>query len=163
MLELFWEIITIFGDIRLWVGLTIAFLIFYILSRRERKKIAWVVFALLPAVILSYQITNFSKDFFKIPRPCLGLEYCPSSYSFPSGHATIIFAFASVVALAAKRKEFVVLSFLLAVLVSLSRVYLNLHTFADVFAGALIGIFTGCLVYKAYHKASEKINFKHII
>lgn len=157
----FWEIFTIFGDIQYWVGLTVAALIIYhILPQKDRKRIAWLIFALLPAVILSYQITTIAKDFFKVPRPCLGLEYCLSSYSFPSAHAAVIFAFASVVVLATKRKDLVVLSIILAVLVSMSRVFLNLHTFADIFAGALVGMLTGYLVYKtyrAYHIALEKI------
>lgn len=157
----FWEIFTIFGDIQYWVGLTVAALIIYhVLPQKARKKIAWFIFALLPAVILSYQITNLAKDFFKVPRPCFGLEYCPSGYSFPSGHATIIFAFASVVAFATRRKELIIPSFILAVLVSASRVYLNFHTFVDVLAGALVGTISGYLVYRvyhAYHKSLEKI------
>jgi undecaprenyl-diphosphatase len=158
----FWEFVSTFGDIQYWIGLTVAALIIYhVLPHKDRKKIAWFIFALLPAVILSYQITNLAKDSFEVPRPCFGLDYCPNSYSFPSGHATLIFAFASVVALATKRKELIIPSFILAVLVSISRVFLNLHTFADIFTGALIGIFTGYLVYKAYrayHKALERIN-----
>lgn len=157
----FWEFFTTFGDIQYWVGLTIGVLIIYhILPQKDRKRVAWFIFALLPAVILSYEITNLAKDFFKVPRPCLGLAYCLNSYSFPSGHATVIFAFASIVALATKRKELFIPSILLAILVSLSRVYLNLHTFSDIFAGALVGIFTGYLVYKTYrvhHAALERI------
>lgn len=151
VLELFWQILSIFGEIQYWTGLTVGALIIYqFLPKRDKKKIAWVIFALLPAIIFSYQITYLLKLWFKVPRPCLGLGQCPASYSFPSGHATVIFAFASVFSLETRKKKFYLAAFMFAALVALSRVFLNYHTYADILAGALIGMFSGYLIHEAY-------------
>lgn len=148
-----WKFFSFFGDTQFWIGLVIASLLIYcILPRKGRKQIAWVVLALLPAIILSYGISTAVKRITEISRPCFGLEYCPSGYSLPSNHASVIFAFAIVVALATKKKELILSSFGLAILVSLSRVFLNYHTYLDIGVGALIGLASGYLVYKIYQR-----------
>lgn len=148
-----WEFFSFFGDTQFWIGLIVTSLLIYcILPRKGRKQIAWVVLALLPAIILSYGISTAVKEITGIPRPCFGLEYCPEGYSLPSRHASVIFTFASVVALFTKRKELIFASFALAILVSLSRVFLNYHTYFDIAIGALIGLASGYLVYKIYQR-----------
>lgn len=151
MLKTIWQILSLFGEIQYWIGLGVGVLIIYqLLPHRDKKKIAWIIFALLPAIIFSYQITYLLKLWFKVPRPCFGSDQCPTSYSFPSGHATVIFAFASVFSLETRKKRFYLAVFILAILVSLSRVFLNYHTYADILAGALIGMFSGYLIHAAY-------------
>lgn len=147
----FWQFFSLFGEIQYWIGLTAGVLIIYqILPKRDKKKIAWIIFALLPAIVFSYQITYLLKIWFKVPRPCFGLGQCPIGYSFPSGHATVIFAFASVFSSESRKKKFYLAAFILAVLVALSRVFLNYHTYVDILVGALIGTFSGYLIHAAY-------------
>jgi len=62
----------------------------------------------------------------------------PATYSFPSGHATVSFACATVLALAVPRLSLPL--FTLAVLISFSRVYVGVHYPFDVLAGAVLGI-----------------------
>lgn len=62
-------------------------------------------------------------------------------YSFPSFHATIAWALAVV--LAQKEPKLGWLFYLLALLISLSRIYLGVHYPVDVFVGSIIGIFIG--------------------
>ncbi|MDI6798710.1 MAG: phosphatase PAP2 family protein [Candidatus Aenigmarchaeota archaeon] len=90
------------------------------------------------------------KIWFQVPRPCLELSQCPTGYSFPSGHAAVIFAFASIFSLETKKKKFCLAAFMFAILVALSRVFLNYHTYADILAGALVGMFCGYLIHAAY-------------
>ena len=70
-----------------------------------------------------------------VPKPLLE---SPSTYSFPSGHATVSFACATVLALAVPRLRVPV--FVLAALISFSRVYVGVHYPFDVLAGAVLGV-----------------------
>jgi undecaprenyl-diphosphatase len=70
-----------------------------------------------------------------VPEPLLE---SPSTYSFPSGHATVSFACATVLALAVPRLRWPL--FALAALVAFSRVYVGVHYPGDVLAGAVLGV-----------------------
>lgn len=65
------------------------------------------------------------------------------SFSFPSGHAAI--SFAAAVALSQKEPKWKGLLYLLAILISLSRIYLGKHYPLDVVAGAALGWLIGRL------------------
>lgn len=72
------------------------------------------------------------------------------SYSFPSGHAFSIFLAASVLG-AYYGWKFYVSGYVLAIAVSLSRLYLGVHFPSDVLFGAVLGIIGGeMLIYAAY-------------
>lgn len=66
-----------------------------------------------------------------------------------SGHAAVAFSIATVVSLTTKDPISSILTLVLALMVSNSRITLRLHTFSEVVAGALVGIlFTlGVLVF----------------
>ena len=68
----------------------------------------------------------------------------PGSPSFPSGHAMTAFAVAGAVALLAPRLRWPVLG--LAALIAFSRVYLGVHFWIDVLAGAALGLAVGLCV-----------------
>jgi undecaprenyl-diphosphatase len=70
-----------------------------------------------------------------VPEPLLE---APSTYSFPSGHATVAFACATVLSLAVPRLRWPL--FALAALIAFSRVYVGVHYPGDVLAGAALGI-----------------------
>lgn len=143
-----WEFISMFADVRCWIGLTVGFVIIYsMISKPYRKRVRWV-FCILIAVLASYLISFLLKMLFQVPRPCLFLDTCPSTPSFPSGHATVIFAFATVMVLNAKKNKLYLLAVPLAILVSMSRIFLNYHTPIDIIAGMLIGTFFGFVVHR---------------
>ena len=71
-------------------------------------------------------------------------EHKRSNASFPSSHAANIFALAVV--LGRRWRRAVPLFLAVAVLVGISRVYLNRHWTSDVLAGAAIGVATALLV-----------------
>jgi Membrane-associated phospholipid phosphatase len=62
----------------------------------------------------------------------------PRSYSFPSGHTASSVAVASILAIYFSQIAIVV--FLLAFLISFSRVYLCVHYPSDVIIGAILGV-----------------------
>lgn len=67
----------------------------------------------------------------------------PLDYSFPSGHAAASFAATS--ALYFRRSKLWIPAFLLALLISFSRLYLYVHYPSDVLAGIALGILLGYL------------------
>ncbi|MBL7933069.1 MAG: phosphatase PAP2 family protein [Bacteroidia bacterium] len=73
--------------------------------------------------------------------------------SFPSGHSTQVFAVLMCLVFASKKKSFKLLWLAIAVLTSLSRVYLSQHWVTDITAGSFIGfvfslIFEYLIIYK---------------
>ena len=81
-----------------------------------------------------------------LPAPSLGLEID----SFPSGHATSVFAVATV--FGAYYPALRVPLYLLAAAIALGRVYLVRHYVSDILAGAALGIV--CAAYLYRHRRS---------
>ena len=67
----------------------------------------------------------------------------PTDFSFPSGHAAASFASAS--GLYFRRSKLWIPAFILALLISFSRLYLYVHYPSDVLAGIALGILLGYL------------------
>jgi membrane-associated phospholipid phosphatase len=81
------------------------------------------------------------------PPHAMGLDAVvavPGSPSFPSGHAMSAFAVATAIAVLAPRLRWAVLG--LAALIGFSRVYLGVHFWLDVLAGAALGMTIGALI-----------------
>lgn len=109
-------------------------------SQRD-KKFTFVFFT-------SFLITSVSsififKNIFHRMRPYSLAEMgavsdiCPADFSFPSAHASTAFAAAAVLTyFDPKRRLFY---YLVAVLISFSRIYLGCHYFLDVVFGSLLG------------------------
>ena len=128
--------------------------------------LAWLVLALvasgfswrrpwLPArvgatVLVAEGVQSVLKLWFERDRPPLDdpepppLVELPSTYSFPSGHAVVAFACATVISFAVPRLRWPL--FALAALVAFSRVYVGVHYPGDIAAGAVIGVAVGLLV-----------------
>ena len=163
LIKFIWVFLSYFGDVAYWLGFTIAFFIIYpFLDVKNKKKYAWILYYLLPSILLSYISSYLLKLIFKIPRICTGLEYCPTSYAFPSTHATIMFALSMIVFLCFNKKPRIYIPlFLLAILTSYSRIALNLHTFFDIIGGAFLGIFVSSFWYILYKKVDFERGTNH--
>jgi undecaprenyl-diphosphatase len=118
-------------------------------ARRPRLRMAaWqVVLALLTAeVVVEYAI----KPLVGRPRPyvtdptSLVVGYHPTTLSFPSGHAALSMAAATVLAHALPRGH--VWLYLLAVAIGCSRIYIGVHYPLDVAVGMLVGLSVGRVV-----------------
>lgn len=76
--------------------------------------------------------------------------------SFPSGHTTVAFAAATVFAMEYRDKPIIpIISYSVATLIGLSRITENKHWMTDVFAGAILGYFTGRQVVNNYHRYAK--------
>lgn len=128
-------------------GWAYAILLPWVLRPQSRKAIAWLVGASLAAGA----VTGVIKLLVQRVRPCNALAWCsaidiaaPTSWSFPSGHATGSFAVAGFVAMRAPR--WLPLAMVYAILVGWSRCVLGVHYPSDVFAGAIIGTLVGAVI-----------------
>lgn len=81
--------------------------------------------------------------------------------SFPSGHTMTAFAIATFLTFVLAKREWAVALLLAAVLVGISRMYLNQHFLIDVTVGSSIGVLVSYFAYKAFEKyltAEDKVN-----
>lgn len=106
---------------------------------------------ILSSLLIIENLVGFLKNFFAVSRPFISLEKVhkvigASGYSFPSGHTTLAFCMAAVLADAFPRhkKKF----YFLAFIVGFSRIYLGVHFPSDVLAGLVLGILIGNLMVR---------------
>lgn len=119
------------------------------ISKSDKKFIILFSFSFLVTFFL---VDIFLKNIFLRPRPVQLTQLiqpiltCPKDFSFPSGHASTAFAAATIIAFFDKKRRW--FYYLVAVLISYSRIYLGCHYFFDVFIGGLIGYLISKIVLK---------------
>ena len=115
----------------------------YLLAFGKRKGRAAVVVVGISVGLSDYTASSVIKPFIDRIRPCHILEgvnllvTCTKSSSFPSSHAANIFALAVAGSYYFRRAS--VPLFILAFLISYSRIYVGVHYPFDVVGGALFG------------------------
>jgi membrane-associated phospholipid phosphatase len=148
----FWAQLTVVGD-----GLTVAVLL--LLLARKHPDILW---AGVLAALFTTLIVQSLKHSLVLPRPPLILA--PDEYtligpeyqhaSFPSGHSTAIWLFASVWLFSAYHWSKAAILLSLASLIALSRVMVGAHWPVDITTGAFIGWlggWAGVVMAKRWH------------
>ncbi|MBR6595314.1 MAG: phosphatase PAP2 family protein [Oscillospiraceae bacterium] len=122
--------------------LVLALIVFWCVDKKKGYFVMSVGF-------LSIMANQFMKLSFRVPRPWVldpnftileQAREAASGYSFPSGHTTVAVAAFVSLGVSARRKITAFVCVLLAVLVGISRMYLGVHTPADVLAGALTSL-----------------------
>ncbi len=128
----------------IWLALCAGLLVF--------KKTRRTGFDILLSLAIVWSISDLIiKPLIARPRPFVSIAELevliklPAGFSFPSGHACSSFASAYVCSksFGGYGKWFWVLAFL----ISISRVYVGVHYLSDVVAGALVGAFGSMWVY----------------
>ncbi len=125
--------------------------ILWVIDGKIKKEQALHAFI---ATLIAWGITEMLKSFIPSQRPFVmhGLNpltiTIPGTASFPSGHSAAAFATAITVWLHERKSGTYFL--VLAVLVALGRILSNVHTGADVVAGALIGIVTSVILERMH-------------
>ncbi len=135
------KVITTLGNAGiLWIILTVLLLI-----PKKTRKVGLISACALLASLLVNNIVI--KNLVARVRPYNAIEGLvpivtkPSEFSFPSGHSASSFASASVF-YRKLPKKYGIMAIVIALLVSLSRLYVGVHYPTDVLAGIITGI--GC-------------------
>ncbi len=114
------------------------------------------VFKLFFLIIGAGATMGIAKTFVERARPDVLAWLDPlSSFSFPSGHATLTTALYGFIAVESYRRGRartaksigVILPVFVIILVALSRMVLSAHYFTDVIAGVLLGLFWLSVIY----------------
>ena len=123
------------GDYIAWL------LIFAALYLWKGKRVA-ISYAF---VIFMSTLTVFAlKSLFEVPRPeDIRFVIEAHGYSMPSGHTSRSFASAMFLHPLVNNGKFRLLIWVLAALVSLSRIFVGVHYPSDILAGALVGCIIG--------------------
>lgn len=134
--------------------------IFIFLAAKELKDQGKIM---VLAFILNILIVNiFVKNLVARPRPYDVTNFTDllihklSDNSFPSGHTSYAFTFATIVTILNKNKALKIFTGVLASLMAFSRLYLYVHFPTDVLAGAIFGILIGILSIKIYNSRKYK-------
>jgi undecaprenyl-diphosphatase len=126
----------------------------YLWYRDERRLAAGVLIA--PTVAIA--LFSVVKQLYARPRPAGLGGIVPSSYSFPSGHATAAAAVCCTLAYVFWRERLVrrrtAISFAIAapLIIGVSRVYLNVHWATDVLGGWSAGLIIAVLSAALYDR-----------
>lgn len=131
---------TEFGSERFFLYLGL----FLILVKYPKVKKTGLI--ILSSLLIIENLVGLLKKTFAIPRPFIGLELtrkviAAHGYSFPSGHTTLAFCMAVVLADTFPRHKHKF--YFLACIVGFSRIYLGVHFPSDVLAGIILGIILG--------------------
>jgi undecaprenyl-diphosphatase len=142
-LDVLFEALSYVGSFGLvWLGLAVA------LGGFTWRR-PWLALRVAVTILLAEMASGLLKAGIERDRPPLAnpdpepLVSVPATHSFPSGHATVGFACATVLALAVPRLATPL--FALAVLIAVSRVYVGVHYPLDILAGAALGTVVGRL------------------
>ena len=130
-------LITDFGTWYFAIMLAVLFCICY------RRKGLYPFLLTSLSILSARELSRLFKLIFSRPRPLavlenvhvLGIKYY--TYSFPSGHTTVAFAFATILAIKLPKIRIPII--IIAILIGFSRIYIGAHYPSDVLAGAVLG------------------------
>ncbi len=143
-------IYTELGDLGLiWIIMSLIMICF-----KKTRKVG--ILALLAMAVGALFTNVMIKPFIARPRPDLVVDGLlplltpPDPNSFPSGHTTAAFAMLYICDKAFPYKWVRPIIFVAALLMAYSRLYVGVHFTTDVLAGAIVGTFSGFLVWQGY-------------
>ncbi len=140
VLDTFMLLITRLGEETAF--LVAALIVFWCVDKRRGYYLMSVGF-------IGTMLNHFLKLLFRIPRPWVldesftvleGAKEAAAGYSFPSGHSQSAVGTFGAIAATAKEKWIRGVCIAIAVLVPVSRMYLGVHTPADVLTGSAISL-----------------------
>ena len=146
---------------RNWYFIILLTILLFIV-RDWKKGLATILLVIIAVSISDFLNSHVVKFLFGRLRPCNKLPIetlnliigCPHNPSFPSSHASNIFALSTV--LVYRYRRLLIPMAFITVLVCLSRVYLGLHYPSDVIAGGVCGVLYGSIVIFTYNQVKRK-------
>jgi membrane-associated phospholipid phosphatase len=160
VIDNFMLITTLYGREIFW---PIVLIMLFIFGGKKGKKTALISGLVM---VLLIPIVSITKDSVERTRPNLEItdfSINTNTFSFPSGHATIVSAgVASVSVMFRETTKRTILSIALAseaALVCISRIYLGVHYPLDVLGGILLGTGFSFFIIRLFNLLYPKINF----
>ncbi|MBR3909274.1 MAG: phosphatase PAP2 family protein [Clostridia bacterium] len=155
ILNFIFSFITLFGEETIFMA--IGMIIFWCVDKFKGYYLLCVGF-------LGTVLNQFLKIVCQVPRPWIkdpnftiveSAREAASGYSFPSGHTQTSVGLYGGIARLTNNKTLRVVMIILAALVALSRMYLGVHTPADVLVSVLIGTVLIFVAYPLFKKAEK--------
>lgn len=146
------SVIRIFAKWPAVVAMLSAIIFFWREYRHHAPKFWSELTSTTITVFLAWAVSGILKLIVHAPRPFVekGIEnqfMVQSHTSFPSGHATIFFALATIIFMYSKRTGIMLYCF--AIVIATARVVAGIHYPIDVVAGALIGIGIALILHRS--------------
>jgi undecaprenyl-diphosphatase len=135
------RIISLFTSWYTLIGLAVILTI--IISKKKFIIPLWI------SGFIGFIASNFLKFLFTRARPNLSSLIPVYTNSFPSSHATVVFAILPLL-----NKKFKKFWIVFSILVVLSRLYVGVHYPSDLLGGVLLGLIIGYSV-KKYYKSNQ--------
>ena len=167
-LDLFFSIITHFGD-----GLfsILCFLILFLFNKRLGIIIllSFLLSSLITQGLKHFIFDDSMRPLFYIQNNQLNVPLVDginihTSFSFPSGHTTSVFALFTLFSLMVNKRRYSLILFFTCIIISFSRIYLSQHFLIDVLGGAIVGMtsayFIYFLFYDKLHHYNNSLKFK---
>lgn len=154
-LDVFFQMITMIGEDGFFMFITAV--IYWCIDKELGYKLGFVT---LTSACINFGI----KDLLRIPRPIgePGIRslrvHTAEGYSFPSGHTQNTTTLWTFFMLYFKRRWLYTAGIMIILLVGISRLYLGVHTPADVAGGMFIGaawVFIWSFFYEKAHKQGD--------
>lgn len=156
VLDGFFSVITYFGSEWLFIAAAVA--VFWCHNKRDG-------YYLLAAGLLGTVLNQVLKITCQVPRPWVrdpqftiveSARAGATGYSFPSGHSQNVTVVMGCLARTAKKTWVRAVSIIFVVLVCFSRMYLGVHTPADVAVGFGCALVLVLVLYPIFQKSDEK-------
>ncbi|MEZ0208817.1 MAG: phosphatase PAP2 family protein [Candidatus Paceibacterota bacterium] len=118
----------------------------HIYFKHERKHHSRHIIMVIGTSVLAWVVAHVAKDIIAHPRPDLtvALLQPDSVYSFPSGHASFMFALAFTMHYLDTKAARIL--FALAILTGVARVLAGVHYWYDIVGGAVLGFIISWVV-----------------
>ncbi len=135
-------------------------LYFLNLALQDKKIELKEIFLYFSAPIIAWIVVKKIKYFFPTDRPYQYLEGVvklideSSVASFPSGHTIVVFAMAMSIYF--YNKKIGIIFFVLAALVSISRIFVGVHFPLDIIAGIFLGVLVSIVFKFSWEKFKKK-------
>jgi undecaprenyl-diphosphatase len=151
-----------------WILPGIGAVVLFIMRKRQEALVV-LGLGILTVAITDPLAARVLKPFFGRLRPCHPhyfidggrfLSGMKHSFSFPSVHATNVFAQATLLYFFYPKWKWVYLSF--ACFIGYSRIYVGVHYPLDVAAGAIVGIGVGCGIFFLYRLAADRFEWMKV-
>ena len=155
VLDFLFSIVTLFGEETVFMA--VGMIVFWCVNKQKG-------YYLLSVGFVGTVINQFLKILFRIPRPWVkdpnftiveSAREAASGYSFPSGHTQTSVGLFGGLALKFKNRAIRIASIAFCVLVPLSRMYLGVHTPADVGVSIVIALLLVFALAPLFEKAEK--------